>query len=448
MRILIVTEQYLPMVGGVATVTHNLSQDLAAAGHAVRVVAPSESLHNERAQDGPVTVRRYPSFEWPSYDGLRIAFPPVAPLRRLFARFRPEVVHLHSPIVLGNVAQFLAAGRHVPVVATNHYMPENMSPALSTDPLLGKSFDTLAYSYLVSFYNRCDYVTAPTAYALALLREHGLETPGRPISNGIDLAAFAPRTRDEALRRRLGLPADRPLILYVGRLSEEKRVAVLLDALTQVRAPAHLVIGGAGPEAEELRQRANDLELTERVTFLGRVPDDELVPLYRLADIFAMPSTAELQSLSALEALAVGLPVVAANAGALPELVRDGVNGLLFAPEDSAELGERLTQLVTHPALRRRMAQAAIAAAAEHDRQRITQEWPRVYAAAAASMREKARRRLSARAWSEASRWARRISSGANKRRSTAWRPAQRRGAGTRTIRRRGARDTGAQPTA
>ncbi|HEY7983135.1 MAG TPA: glycosyltransferase, partial [Ktedonobacterales bacterium] len=194
MRILIVTEQYLPMVGGVATVTHNLSQDLAAAGHAVRVVAPSESLHNERAQDGPVTVRRYPSFEWPSYDGLRIAFPPVAPLRRLFARFRPEVVHLHSPIVLGNVAQFLAAGRHVPVVATNHYMPENMSPALSTDPLLGKSFDTLAYSYLVSFYNRCDYVTAPTAYALALLREHGLETPGRPISNGIDLAAFAPRT--------------------------------------------------------------------------------------------------------------------------------------------------------------------------------------------------------------------------------------------------------------
>jgi glycosyltransferase involved in cell wall biosynthesis len=87
-----------------------------------------------------------------------------------------------------------------------------------------------------------------------------------------------------------------------------------------------------------------------------------------------MPSTAELQSISALEALAVGLPVVAANAGALPELVHDGENGLLFAPEDSGELSERLTYLVTHPALRRRMARVAIATAARHDRRRITQE--------------------------------------------------------------------------
>jgi glycosyltransferase involved in cell wall biosynthesis len=300
----------------------------------------------------------------------------------------------------------------VPVVATNHYMPENMSSTLSTDPLLGRRFDALAYSYLVSFYNRCDYVTAPTAFALELLRAHGLVAPGRAISNGIDLGAFAPQTRDEALRRRLGLPADRPLILYLGRLSDEKRVGVLLDAMAQVRAPAHLVIGGDGPQAEELGQRAEQLELAQRITFLGRVPDDELVPLYRLGDLFAMPSTAELQSISTLEALAVGLPVVAANAGALPELVRDGENGLLFTPEDSAELAERLTRLVRHPAQRRRMARSAIETAAQHDRRRITEEWAHLYATAAADLRA----RSPMRAWGGWSYWAKSGSAGATKR--------------------------------
>jgi glycosyltransferase involved in cell wall biosynthesis len=412
MRIIIVTEQYLPMLGGVATVTRNLSQDLAAAGHTVRVVAPSETHRNARAQDGAVSVRRFASFEWPGYDGLRIAFPPFAPLRKLFAQFRPDVVHIHSPIVLGNVAQFLATAQRVPVVATNHYMPENMSPTLSTDPLLGRRFDALAYSYLVSFYNRCDCVTAPTAFALGLLRAHGLVAPGRAISNGIDLGIFAPQTHDEALRRRFGLPADRPLILYLGRLSDEKRVSVLLDAMAQVRAPAHLVIGGDGPQAEELRQRAEQLDLGKRVTFLGRVPDDELVPLYRLADLFAMPSTAELQSISTLEALAVGLPVVAANAGALPELVREGDNGLLFIPEDSADLAERLTRLARSPTQRRRMARAAIETAALHDRRRITEEWAQLYAAAAADLRARAPVRPSG-AWSY---WAKSGSSGATKR--------------------------------
>jgi glycosyltransferase involved in cell wall biosynthesis len=447
MRIILVTEQYLPMLGGVATVTRNLSHDLAAAGHSVCVVAPSETRRNGRAQDGAVMVRRFASFEWPGYDGLRIAFPPFAPLRKLFAQFQPEAVHIHSPIVLGNVAQFLAGTLHVPVVATNHYMPENMSPTLSTDPLLGKSFDALAYNYLVSFYNRCDYVTAPTAYALGLLREHGLLAPGRAISNGIDLGVFAPQTRDEALRRRLGLPADRPLILYVGRLSDEKRLSVLLDAMAQVRAPVHLVIGGDGPQADELRERAEQLELAQRVTFLGRVPDNELVPLYRLADLFAMPSTAELQSISTLEALAVGLPVVAANAGALPELVHDGENGLLFAPEDSAELGERLTRLATRPGQRRRMAKAAIASAAQHDRRRITEEWLQLYASAAAGLRA----RSPVRTLGDWSHWAKRSPAGATKRsiRTKRLFPNHRRGRSSRVSQRQPARpETGAQPTA
>jgi glycosyltransferase involved in cell wall biosynthesis len=384
MRIVIVTEQYLPMLGGVATVTQNLSQDLAAAGHQVWIVAPSEGHHSEYTEYGNVRVRRFASFEWPTYNGLRIAFPPVTPLRRLLRDIRPDVIHIHSPIVLGNLAQLLGASRHVPVIATNHYMPINMAPALSGDPLLGKSFESLAYSYLVGFYNRCDFVTAPTATALDLLKRHGLRAPSRPISNGIDLQRFSIKPRDEALRRRLGLPSDRPIILYIGRLSEEKRVSVLLDAMAQVHEPAHLAIGGAGPAYEALAQQAVALGIERRVTLLGRVPDEELVPLYRLGDVFAMPSVAELQSVAALEALAVGLPVVAADAGALPELIHDGENGFLFASDDSSSLAEHLTRLVSDGDLRRQMLPRCVASAAQHDRQLVLQEWQHLYAYVAA----------------------------------------------------------------
>jgi glycosyltransferase involved in cell wall biosynthesis len=382
MRVVIVTEQYPPMLGGVATVTHNLSRDLAGAGHEVWVVAPSEGPHGEYAEHGRVRVQRFASFEWPAYDGQRIAFPPLAPLRKLLRTVRPDVLHIHSPIVLGNLARLLSSAMRVPVVATNHFMAINVAPSLSADPLLGKGFEALTYGYLVGFYNRCDFVTAPTATALDFLKRHGLRAPCRAVSNGIDLGRFQPGPRDEALRRRLGLPADRPLLLYVGRLSEEKRVNVLLDAMARLHEPAHLAIAGGGPAARALEGQAATLGIARRVSFLGRVPDEELVDLYRLADVFAMPSVAELQSLAALEALAVGTPVVAADAGALPELVHDGENGLLFARDEGEALARALARLAASAELRRAMGARALETAARHDRRRIVREWEGIYAGA------------------------------------------------------------------
>jgi glycosyltransferase involved in cell wall biosynthesis len=388
MRILIVTEQFPPMVGGVATVTDSLSRDLARAGHQVWVAAPSVGRYDQYLDRGPVHLYRFASVEWPSYEGQRLALLPVAALRRLLRVARPDVVHIHSPIILGNLALLLASARHIPVVATNHYMPLNMSPTLSTDPVLGKSFRALAYGYLVTFYNRCDSVTAPTATALDLLKQHGLRVPSRPISNGIDPRAFAPRPRDEALRRRLGLPADRPLVLYIGRLAEEKRVHILLDALAQIEEPVHVAIGGTGPLREELEERAETLGVAHRVSFLGFVADEDLRPLYRLADVFAMPSVAELQSVATLEAMASGLPVAAADAGALPELVRDGENGFLFAPDDSAALADRLARLVRDVDLRATFGARSMEIVRPHDRRRVLSEWEALYAEVAATARQ------------------------------------------------------------
>jgi len=154
MRIMIVTDQYPPMVGGVPTVTHGLAHDFAERGHQVWVVAPSQGARDVRRLEQKVRVYRFSSFDWPTYEGLRIPFIPFIPIRNLLKRSDPHIIHIHSPVVLGNIAQMLAGGLRKPVIATNHYMPINMSRSLTADPL----FST--HSVISRIRTWCIFVTA------------------------------------------------------------------------------------------------------------------------------------------------------------------------------------------------------------------------------------------------------------------------------------------------
>jgi glycosyltransferase involved in cell wall biosynthesis len=145
MRIMIVTDQYPPMVGGVPTVTHGLAHDFADRGHQVWVVAPSQGPRDVRRLEQKVRVYRFSSFDWPTYEGLRIPFLPFVPMRNLLKKSDPHIIHIHSPIVLGNIAQLLAGGLRKPVIATNHYLPINMSRSLTTDPLFSKPISNISY---------------------------------------------------------------------------------------------------------------------------------------------------------------------------------------------------------------------------------------------------------------------------------------------------------------
>ena len=379
MRIMIVTDQYPPMVGGVPTVTQGLAVDFANRGDQVWVVAPSSGQRDVHRLEQKVHVYRFSSFEWPTYEDLRIPFLPILPFRRLLKKIDPDIIHIHSPIVLGNIAQIVAGSLRKPVIVTNHYLPINLSRSLSSDPLFGKPFMTVTYSYLVHFCNRCEYVTAPTMTALNLLYEHGLRAPAQAISNGVDLKKFSPGERDKRLQRHFNLPQDRPLILSVNRLSQEKRIDVLIDAVAKMTQDAHVAIASTGPAEAELRARVEELNLLNRISFLGFIPDKDLAPLYRLADVFAIPSEAELQSLATMEAMASGLPIVAADAYALPELVHHNINGFLFQRGNSDELEQYLDVLVIDVELRRQMGLQSLEIIARHDRTQILDQWESLY---------------------------------------------------------------------
>lgn len=393
MRIMIVTDQYPPMVGGVPNVTHGLAVDFVNRGHQVWVVAPSYGGRDVRRLEQKVRVYRFSSFEWPTYKDLRIPFLPFMPVRNLIKRSDPDIIHIHSPIVLGNIAQILAGGLRKPVIATNHYLPINMSRSLIADPLIGKHFSNITYSYLVNFCNHCEYVTAPTMTALNLLYEHGLHAPAAVLSNGIDLQLFSPGQRDPGILRRLGLPENKPLIIHVNRLSEEKRVDVLLDAMAELKSDAHLALVSTGPAEADLRAQVEELQIGDRVSFLGFVRDADLLALRRSSDLFVIPSEADLQSLSTMEAIACGLPVIAANSYALPELVHSGENGFLFSPGNSSELASKIDLLLNDAPLRAEMGAKGLKIIAGHDRVKILDRWEEIYRRLSIEFKENKERR-------------------------------------------------------
>jgi phosphatidylinositol alpha 1,6-mannosyltransferase len=400
---MIVTDQYPPMVGGVPTVTHNLAIDFAEREHQVSVIAPSYSARDVRRLEQKVCVYRFSSFEWPTYKELRIPFLPLLPLRNVIKRVDPDIIHIHSPVVLGNIAHILAGGLSKPVIATNHYLPINMSRSLASEPFIGKHFCNVTYSYLVSFCNRCEYVTAPTITALNLLYEHGLRVPARAISNGIDLQKFTPGERDPQLLQRFGLPTDRPLLLHVNRLSEEKRVDVLLDAMAKIKTNAHLALVSTGPAEADLRLQVQRLNIVDRVSFLGFVSDPDLLVLRRSADLFVIPSEGDLQSLATMEAMACGLSIIAANAYALPELVHHEENGLLFQPGNSEEFAHGIDRLLNDRDLRARMSEQSLKIIAAHDRVKVLDEWEEIYQRLASEFKENKKRRQQLRTASKSS---------------------------------------------
>jgi glycosyltransferase involved in cell wall biosynthesis len=188
------------------------------------------------------------------------------------------------------------------------------------------------------------------------------------VSNGIDLTRFRPASRRENLRERLGLDSHARTLLFVGRIDREKHLDLLIKALAQMRdLPVQLALAGKGADHRRLSKMVEELELEDRVHFLGYVPDADLPALYNLADVFLMASEAELQSIATMEAMASGLPVIGADANALPELIRHGVNGFLFPPRDSNTLGHYLRALVADANLARRMGENSLILIQKHD---------------------------------------------------------------------------------
>jgi 1,2-diacylglycerol 3-alpha-glucosyltransferase len=348
LTILIAADTYPPHVNGAAQFGYRLAKGMTARGHDVHVLAcrpgkgPSFSEFSDEA-----TVHRLRSHSVPTHEYFRVTFPweIKKEIGLLFDRIQPDVVHIQSHYMIGEHVLYEAVKRGIRVVATNHFMPENLNPFLPFPQWFKDIVGRISWRDMGKVMGQADVVTTPTPLAAKAMHQHAFLRQVLPLSNGIDAAAYELHP-DETVERHAN-----PTVLFAGRLAEEKHVDVLIDAVakTPKELDIHLEIVGGGEVRPALEAQVARLGLKDRVRFLGLASDAELRTAYITADVFCMPGTAELQSLVTLEAMSASTPVLLANAMALPHLVRDGENGYLFIPNDSDDLAAKLTRVFSLP---------------------------------------------------------------------------------------------------
>jgi glycosyltransferase involved in cell wall biosynthesis len=347
MRIALFTETFLPHVDGMVTrLTHTVAA-LVEAGDDVLVVAP-------RARGLPrdycgARVVAAPSLPLPLYRGFRLGLPYTLGLDVELAEFEPDVIHVANPVLLGLAGISYARRYDVPLVASYH-----TQLALYTRRYRMGALEPAAWAYTRALHNAAQLNLCTSRPVLAQLRDRGFPRLALWVP-GVDADLFHPRRRSAEWRERLSAGReDATLLLYVGRLANEKGLERLAPALAALPG-CHLALVGKGPAEGRLREVFADLP----VTFAGPLYDDELAAAYASADIFMFPSSTETLGLAAIEAMAAGLPVIGARRGGIPDIVRDGETGLLFDPDEDGDLVRSVETLMTDEPARERMAHAA-----------------------------------------------------------------------------------------
>jgi 1,2-diacylglycerol 3-alpha-glucosyltransferase len=349
LTILIAADTYPPHINGAAQFGYRLAKGMSGRGHNVHVLAcradNGKSFTEFRSE---ATVHRLRSHGVPTHEYFRICFPweIKKEISLLFDRVQPDVVHIQSHYMIGEHVLYEAVRRGIRIVATNHFMPENLNPFLPFPQWFKNIIGRISWKDMGKVMGQADVVTTPTPLAAKAMHQHAFLRKVLPLSNGIDSAAYELQPGEQIE------PHPHPTVLFVGRLAEEKHVDVLIEAVgkTPSELKVHLEIVGGGEVRSNLENLVQRLGLGDRVKFLGLASDEELRKAYIRADLFCMPGTAELQSLVTLEAMSASTPVVLADAMALPHLVRDGENGYLFTPGDSDDLAKKITLILELPA--------------------------------------------------------------------------------------------------
>lgn len=384
LKILIAADTYPPEVNGASVFGHRLALAMAKRGHEVHVVAPrfdKGPTYAEQRPEGAVHWLR--SHAVPTHETWRLCLPWEAKndVARILDEVKPDVVHVQCHYMVGQATINEAKRRGIRMVATNHFMPENLDPFLPFPRWFKRIVARNSWRDMGRIMGRADIVTTPTPLAARAMKKHARLNKVLPLSNGIEAANYQLAPGET-------VPASSwPTVLFVGRLAVEKNVNVLIEALAHTTAdPApHLEVIGGGEQREPLERLASELGLLDRVHFCGHVDDAALRDAYLRADVFCQPGTAELQSLVTLEALSASKPVVLADAMALPHLVDEGVNGYLFTPGDAKDLAAKLDAILAlDDDARARMGAAGRTKAEAHSQDKTMDTFEKLYRGAAA----------------------------------------------------------------
>lgn len=355
MRVAVFTETFLPKLDGIVRVVCLLLDHLAERGIETVVVAPRLGEIDDYNGTRVISVSGLPL---PLYPELRVG-PPTLSTYREVKDFKPDIAHIIHPVVIGVPGMIMAKRLNIPTLASFHLDLARMADHHGL-PFLRPVVDSLTRTV----FNWADYTLAPSKAVQNEMLGLGIKDVGL-WKRGVDAERFNPHYRDEAMRYRLsdGHPDD-TLLLYVGRLSNEKKVDQLRAVLEQVPG-TRLAIVGDGPARAELEEHFTGLP----VNFVGYLRGEELSQAYASGDIFVFPSALETFGLVVVEAMAAGLPVVSSRVGGIPDVVDEGRTGYTFDVGDVPALVEGVRRIAFS---RERITEMGLNARAYAE----TQTWP------------------------------------------------------------------------
>lgn len=374
-NILMMTNTYAPHIGGVARSIQRFARRYRWLGHQVRIVAPEF--------DGPAPdeedVVRLPAVRHFNHTDFSLELPVPHQLEPLIKSFEPDIVHAHHPFLVGGTALRVAHTHDLPLVFTHHTRYEDYTHNVPGDSAVMKRF---AQRLATNYANLCDRVFVPSESIRTLVIERGVTAPVSVVPTGVEIDDFA-QGDGAGMRRALGVPEDAFVVGHLGRLTEEKNIPFLTDAIVRFVSEAdpatnaHCVLFGTGPLERDIRRRFGAHGIADRLHVGGVIEEACLADAYHAMDVFAFASTSETQGMVITEAMASGVPVVALDAPGVREIVEDRRNGHLLGSPDiftfAAALADIARFVSYDPTEYDRLSRAAVSSAARLSMERTAE---------------------------------------------------------------------------
>ena len=387
MKIAVFSDNFYPELGGVADTVLIMGVELAKRGHQIEYFVPAynkkdyiiSGVQEKEIYLHPnIKIHRNWSIPYPTATMQGKLFLPRI-WRGFFDHTKFDAVHSHSFFGPGLDALFFSRIRSIPLIGTNHTLIEAF---LLRGLLKAEWLEVIINCYIVWYYNHCSLVSTPSSFLLDKMIKRGLKLEALPITNPVEPCFFKARVEKSFLKNELGLSDF--TILYVGRLSEEKNPEVLIRSYVDFvkKYPnTDLIFVGHGSLRQKLEKFAKESGASKKIKFAGPFTGENKKKLYdyfHASDVFVTPSLFETQSMSTIQAMASGLPVIASSVGPLLELVSPD-RGFLFNPGDSNILSQKIEELYLQPELRKRLGLNAKNFAMKFSVEKVADEWERIY---------------------------------------------------------------------
>jgi len=387
MRIAIFSDNFYPELSGIADSILMTGRNLAKRGHYIDFYAPEYSKKNyqlikAQVKDADlgenINVHRFFSipFSTPTRQGRM-----VVPTFWRWIKMRnniPDVIHTH--LFFGCGLEALSAAKHLkrPLVGTSHTpITEFVRLNLFGINLLGN----IGPNFVSWYYNKCQFVSAPSQGILDEMKMSGFNKPSEIISNPINIKNYTPASSEDKIKLKKEFGLSDNTILCSGRLAPEKNIDIILKALDIVKKifpSVSLAVTGHGSFENDLKAMVKQMKLDDNVKFFGTVEEKTLIKIYQASDVYTIASTAETQSMSLIKAFATGLPAIGVNARALPEYINDN-NGYIVEIGDSTAIADKIIYLLKNKQLCGILGANGNRLAQGFSEEKIADKWERIY---------------------------------------------------------------------